>query len=298
MWLKKPFYLVQLLGLIATGCAVNSKTVPVRSYQVSVVGKQSYEEYVAKGLFPNLFSFKEQTFAVRRQNGALEEVRDFLQKSAREQKAIAYVKEKIEEARKRYETKDMSPLELAVASFDIIRLDISRSGKGVYTSKHEYRSEITIHFKRLDDIMIDTTLKTKGIGDSVQSLAEFTTKGVNGRYYGDCDDFAASLLIAYEIMVDIAKKETDAFLSKLYKGLQHYQIVGVYTTNHALNAKIIYSNDFSKATIVPIEPQIFKKNNLSFVKENGIVYIYEKNVAPNKVSYIFNSKIVYRQETK
>ena len=90
-----------------------------------------------------------------------------------------------------------------------------------------------------------------------------------GLYEGDCDDFSTALLTSYEIMKDLAKAKEGEFYSRLSKGLRRYQVIGLNVEGHAMNASLTYGEDFSKAKVQIIEPQIF-----DFTKDDGVESIF------------------------
>ncbi|MFH0798011.1 MAG: hypothetical protein V1906_01220 [Candidatus Woesearchaeota archaeon] len=234
---------------------------------------------------------------------------DFIRRSNSEATARHYVQAGLEHLLEKYQDGKIKGDEVALAdhAISLFRKDISRDkGRGKYTLKYEGLEDKII---KLSVNGMSLNLKYKIISDSRQTLSEFISHYKDHKaYLGDCDDFAIAVLSSYEIMREIASQKKGAFWDKLDTGLKRIQVAFVVEQGHAINFLIYYNKDFSRAKVVPIEPQLYSNDDIeqNVIVNDGtqLVHIIRKHgnngiiVEKNLIKWLYNSTASYKKNDK
>ncbi len=232
---------------------------------------------------------------------------DFVRRSNNEAAARHYVESGLEQVLAKYQKGEIKGDEVALAShaISLFRQDISRDkGRGKYTLKYEgLEDKIT----NLSFNGMPFNIKYLAISDSRQTLSEFISHYKNHKsYLGDCDDFAIAVLSSYEIMREVASQKKGEFWDKLNAGIKRVQVAFVVEQGHAINFLIYYNKDFSRAKVVPIEPQLYSNDSIEqnvIVNDgNQLVHIVRNNdnnrieVEKKQIKWFYNSTASYRKK--
>ncbi|RME55444.1 hypothetical protein D6777_00560 [Candidatus Woesearchaeota archaeon] len=269
-------------------------------YDYSInVNRQDVKRILDENYFPRLHkSYSQKRINVKDSSCLDVEAKSFVERSKKDRRSRLYVERNLESIMRDYEQGfvDKDPVKLAEYSIQHFWKDISTDfGNGKYTLELECLSRHKLSTTRVKVVY-------SMIGDSRQTLGEFVShKG--GKYLGDCDDFAIALLTSYELMRDISSKNKGKFWQSLNKGLKRRQILYVVESGHAFNIMLSYNPSFSKAKVIPIEPQKFNSSNLEqnviVSGHNSLYHIVRSketlgiNVEIKEIFRIYNSKVSY-----
>jgi len=274
-----------------TGCVkdMNSRLPSTRLYpdtiQISGITHDPYSNE-----FPNfLAELESKECVVFNPEGRPVPMKDFFAESGKGYWGRKHVKNKLMELQE-LDSPDLSPVELAVKGVELLWKDLSvTDGKGSFTDKHE------------------AEIPELGKNDSTQTLDDFLMHE-SGKYEGDCEDFSRALVEEYELMKEMAKEGKDEFHSKLYQGLRRYVVIGLDVAGHgemhAMNASLLYSEDFSEMEVKIIEPQYFDYEKDGSIALEDLLFIQDgtaivsrtykdKKILNFLVWRVYNSHVCY-----
>lgn len=296
-------------GLVNFGCPKQVPVPKIEAYATYAVPVNPGEANSGSDRFPNLFdSFKEEECVMVGADGLETTMRKFFLQSKKDGRAIDYAWRKIEEL-KEYGGKGMSGLELAVKAVDLLRKDLSFVGGTVkYAPDKDKKVFVSKRYSSFHSDLPDIPFVNhyEMDKDSTQTLGTF----VSSRE-GDCDDFARSLVTAYELIKEIARQNKDKeFYSRLYEGLSHYMLIGLDTGYHAMNATVFYNDDFTIAYVRVFEPQIYDYANKKSPVEKDEIMVREskfyvlrtykskdgkEDTEKARIKTIYSSEVCYEQ---